>query len=124
MGVNTLNPSGAAGARDAATRAVDVLSDRATRALLDSVRRVVRMLREAWRESGRAVRLPAAPLFLLHRLAGSRQLSVTELATRTLTHQSSVSVVVSKLARRGLVTRARAADDARRLEVALTPAGR
>jgi DNA-binding MarR family transcriptional regulator len=120
MGLNTLNP--ASGTR--ASAAGDVLSDRATRAVLDAIRHVVRMLREASRQSERAVGVSAAQLFVLHRLAGTRTLSVNELAARTLTHQSSVSVVVKKLARRGLVTRVRASEDARRVEVALTPAGR
>ena len=117
MGVNTLPARGAEAARD-------VLADRATRAVLDAIRHVVRMLREASRGSERAVGISAAQLFVLHRLAGAASLSVNELAARTLTHQSSVSVVVSKLARRGLVTRHRADADARRLEIALTPAGR
>ncbi|MGZ3427687.1 MAG: MarR family transcriptional regulator, partial [Polyangia bacterium] len=44
-------------------------------------------------------------------------LSLNELAARTLTHQSSVSVVVSRLVERGLVLRRPAAADARRLEL-------
>ena len=123
MGVNT-SPPRALSSSSSSSGATEVLADRATRSVLDSVRHVVRMLREASRDSERAVGVSAAQLFVLHRLAGARALSVNELAARTLTHQSSVSVVVSKLARRGLVTRERATDDARRVEVALTPAGR
>ncbi|HVZ71455.1 MAG TPA: MarR family transcriptional regulator, partial [Polyangia bacterium] len=99
-------------------------ADGSTRAVLDGVRHLVRTLRESSREAERAVGVSAAQLFVLQRLSGGGPLSVNELAARTLTHQSSVSVVVAKLARRGLVARARAADDARRLEVTLTPAGR
>jgi DNA-binding MarR family transcriptional regulator len=40
-----------------------------------------------------------------------------------LTTQSSVSEVVSKLVKRGLVTRASAADDRRRAELRVAPAG-
>jgi DNA-binding MarR family transcriptional regulator len=101
-----------------------VLQDPSSRAVLDAIRRIVRALREASRGAERAVGVSAAQLFVLQRLIGARALSVNELAERTLTHQSSVSVVVAKLARRGLVTRARAAEDARRVEVALTAAGR
>jgi DNA-binding MarR family transcriptional regulator len=108
----------------AVTAAAEVLADRSTRSALDSIRHVVRTLREASRRSESDLGVSAAQLFVLQRLAGARALSINELAARTLTHQSSVSVVVSKLARRGLVTRARADHDARRLEVALTPAGR
>src|SRR4051812_49679467 len=82
----------------AARAATDVLTDRATREVLDAIRRVVRTLREASRHSDRVVGVSAAQLFVLQRLAGTRGLSVNELAARTLTHQSSVSVVVSKLA--------------------------
>jgi len=102
----------------------DVLADGATRAVLDAVRHIVRTLREASRHAERAVGVSAAQLFVLQRLAGARALSVNELAARTLTHQSSVSVVVTKLERRKLVRRDRAPDDARRVEVSLTPAGR
>ena len=50
--------------------------------------------------------------------------TLNELAERTLTHQSSVSVVVSKLVRAGLVARTRADGDGRRVEIKLTEAGR
>jgi DNA-binding MarR family transcriptional regulator len=40
-----------------------------------------------------------------------------------MTHQSTVSVVVRRLVRRKLVKKVRAADDARRVELTLTPAG-
>jgi DNA-binding MarR family transcriptional regulator len=102
----------------------ELLADGSTRAVLDGLRHVVRTLREASREAERTVGLSAAQLFVLHRLAGGGPLSVNDLAARTFTHQSSVSVVVAKLARRGLVARARAEGDARRLEISLTPAGR
>ena len=98
--------------------------DRSTRAVLDAVRHVVRTLREGSRKAEREVGVSAAQLFVLQRLAGSQALSVNELATRTFTHQSSVSVVVTKLVRRGLVKRTRAADDGRRVEISLTAAGR
>jgi DNA-binding MarR family transcriptional regulator len=104
--------------------AATALADPATRAVLDAIRAIVRALREASRQAEQAVGLSAAQLFVLHRLAGAPPLSLSELAARTVTHQSSVSVVVTKLARRGLVARTRAAADARRLEITLTPAGR
>jgi len=53
-----------------------------------------------------------------------RSLSVNELADRTFTHQSTVSVVVTRLVGRGLVRRTRADDDARRAELVLTASGR
>jgi DNA-binding MarR family transcriptional regulator len=107
-----------------APRKTTVLHDPATRAVLDSIRRIVRALRESSRMTERSVGLGAAQLFVLQRLAGAAPLSLNELADRTLTHQSSVSVVVSRLVGGGLVARRRAADDGRRVEITLTPAGR
>jgi DNA-binding MarR family transcriptional regulator len=101
-----------------------ILGDGSTRAVLDGIRHIVRTLREASRGAERAAGVSAAQLFVLQRLSGGGPLSVNDLAARTLTHQSSVSVVVTKLASQGLVERERAADDARRVEVRLTPAGR
>jgi DNA-binding MarR family transcriptional regulator len=101
-----------------------VLRDPATRAVLDSIRRIVRALRESSRKTERSIGLGAAQLFVLQRLAGAPPLSINELADRTLTHQSSVSVVVSRLVRGGLVARTRAVADGRRVAITLTPVGR
>lgn len=91
--------------------------------VLDSLRRIVRFLREGSRLSEKRVGLSGAQLFVLQKLDPNRPLSLTELAARTLTHQSSVSVVVSRLVERGLVQRRPAADDARRLELLPTRRG-
>ncbi len=50
--------------------------------------------------------------------------SLNALAEHTLTHQSTVSVVVARLVVRGLVGRSRSKLDGRRLRLSLTPAGR
>jgi DNA-binding MarR family transcriptional regulator len=50
--------------------------------------------------------------------------SLNELAERTFTDQSSVSVVVKRLIDRKLVARKKSAADARRIELSLTAAGR
>jgi DNA-binding MarR family transcriptional regulator len=91
--------------------------------VLDSFRRIVRLLREGSRASEEAVGLSAAQLFVLQMLDPERPLSLKEVAARTLTHQSSVSVVVSRLVERGLVQRRPASDDARRLELSPTKKG-
>jgi len=91
--------------------------------VLDSIRRIVRLLREGSRASEERVGLSAAQLFVLQKLDPERPLSLNELAERTLTHQSSVSVVVSRLVERGLVQRRPAASDARRLELLPTRRG-
>jgi DNA-binding MarR family transcriptional regulator len=110
-------PSGSSG--PAATSA-----DPATRQVLDAIRRIVRALRESSRATERSVGIGAAQLFVLQRLAAAPGLSLNELAARTFTHQSSVSVVVSRLVERGLVTRMRGGEDGRRVSIAATPAGR
>jgi len=92
-----------------------------TREILDSIRRIVRLLRVSSREAEREVGLSAAQLFVLRTLSEHKVLSVNELADRTHTHQSSVSVVVQALVDKGLITRSRASDDARRLELSLAP---
>jgi MarR family transcriptional regulator, lower aerobic nicotinate degradation pathway regulator len=91
--------------------------------VLDSIRRIVRLLREGSRASEESVGLSAAQLFVLQKLDPATPLSLTELAARTLTHQSSVSVVVSRLVERGLVQRRPAPNDARRLELLPTRRG-
>jgi DNA-binding MarR family transcriptional regulator len=94
------------------------------RVVLDAIRRIVRELRESSRAVEKQLGVSAAQLFVLRALAGERALSLKDLAERTMTHQSSVSVVVGKLTDRRLVTRARSASDRRRLELTLTPKAR
>ena len=94
-----------------------------TRAVMDSIRRIVRLLRVSARASERVVGISGAQLFVLQQLADAGPCSIGELAERTLTHQSSVSVVVSRLIERGFVSRRASEEDGRRAEVALTPAG-
>jgi len=90
---------------------------------LDSLRRIVRALREAARLSERRFGLSGAQLFVLHKLAGASPISLNELARLTHTHQSSVSTVVTRLVEQRLVRRVRSERDARMLQLTLTPAG-
>lgn len=91
---------------------------------VDSLRRIVRALHRSNRRAEQRWKLSAAQLLVLQRLAEAPTLSVNELADRTFTHQSTVSVVVTRLVKRGLVARTRADDDARRAELSLTASGR
>jgi DNA-binding MarR family transcriptional regulator len=75
-------------------------------------------------QAERATGVSGAQLFVLQQLALAPAQSLNDLARRTRTHQSSVSVVVTRLVGRGLVSRQRSAEDGRRLVLALTPAGR
>ncbi|MET0285881.1 MAG: MarR family winged helix-turn-helix transcriptional regulator [Polyangiales bacterium] len=91
--------------------------------VLDDLRRIIQVLRESSREAERTLGVSGAQLFALRALADG-ELSLNELAARTRTHQSTVSVVVKRLVAAGLVNSAAARDDARRLVLALTPRGR
>jgi DNA-binding MarR family transcriptional regulator len=88
-----------------------------------ALRRLVRYLRLADREAEASVGLSAAQAFVLRSLAAAPAHSLAELASRTLTDQSSVSTVVAKLVARGLVVRKIAATDRRRAELRLTASG-
>ena len=92
--------------------------------MLDALRRLVRALRESSRLVEKTVGISGAQLFVLQQLGEGTPLSINELARRTLTHQSSVSVVVSRLVEGGLVKRSANPEDARLLDVALTARGR
>jgi DNA-binding MarR family transcriptional regulator len=99
--------------------------ERDTRTILDATRKLVRGLRHSSLEAERRHGLSSAQLFVLSTLAESKTaLSVNELAVRTLTHQSSVSVVASKLVERGFAQKRRAEADSRRVEVLITAAGK
>jgi DNA-binding MarR family transcriptional regulator len=95
-----------------------------TREVLDALRRIVQGLRESSRDAEKRVGLSGAQLFVLHTVAESPGLSLNDLAERTRTHQSSVSAVVARLRRSGLVDRSTAAEDARRAEIRLSARGR
>ena len=61
--------------------------------IMDALRRVVRALRVSARTAERRFGISGAQLFVLERLAEASAPSVDDLAKRTLTHQSSVSLV-------------------------------
>lgn len=105
-----------------ATRAGSVQSDEATTVMI-ALRRIVRFLRLADREVEAACDLSAAQLFVLHVLVERPAASLSEIAARTLTDQSSVSTVVARLVARGLVKRTSSKTDRRRAELRITPAG-
>jgi DNA-binding MarR family transcriptional regulator len=103
--------------------------------VLDDLRRIVRALRESSRAAERRLGVSGAQLFVLRALAegaslapgaGGRfeALSLNELAARTRTHQSTVSVVVKRLVEHGMLTRTTSELDARRVQIRLTRRGR
>ena len=91
--------------------------------VFNSLRRLVHSLHNASRDTERRLGVTGAQLFVLTQLRATPSLSINALAERTMTHQSTVSVVVRRLVRRKLVRKVRATDDARRVELTLTPAG-
>lgn len=102
-----------------------------TRRILDALRRIVRDLRRTGRAAvaptlpgGTKVALGPARLFVLQQLAEHGALGVSELASRTHTDPSSVSIVVKQLVAAGLVSRSTGPIDHRRAVLALTASGR
>jgi DNA-binding MarR family transcriptional regulator len=92
-------------------------------AALDAVRRVVRALRASNHETEKSFRLSAAQLFMLSQIALQPKQSLSDVARSTLTSPSSASEVLTKLVRRGLVSRRVSATDRRRLEFSLSEDG-
>jgi DNA-binding MarR family transcriptional regulator len=99
-------------------------SDESIASLLNSLRQLVNAMYSASRDAQHSHGVTAAQLFILSHVRRSSNLSIGALAELTMTHQSTVSVVVRRLVRRKLLEKRRAADDARRVELTLTPAGR
>ncbi|MGZ3475929.1 MAG: MarR family winged helix-turn-helix transcriptional regulator [Polyangiales bacterium] len=84
----------------------------------------MRFLRLSARAAEAKAGVSTAQLFVLSQLSSAPAASIRELAERTLTDPSSVSVIVSKLEEQGLVSRAKVQGDKRRAELALTAKGR
>ena len=94
------------------------------REVLNSLRQIVRSLRVSSRAAEQRVGLSGAQLFVLQCLARQSPCSVNELAARTATDQSSVSVVVSRLVALGHVRRTTSKKDRRSVDLNLTRSGR
>lgn len=93
-------------------------------AIVNSLRRIVRAVRISSHTAEQTLGISGAQLFVLQQLAEHPAASLGDLAARTLTDQSSVSVVVSRLVEKKLVVRRTSATDRRRHELSLTAAGR
>jgi DNA-binding MarR family transcriptional regulator len=93
-------------------------------AAMNAVRTVVRALRVSSRMIESKMGISGAQLFVMQQLAEKPAHSLNELAERTATHQSSVSVVVRRLVDHGYVSRTTGDSDRRRVELALTDKGR
>jgi len=91
--------------------------------ILDSIRAIVKALRDSGRDTEQRLGITSAQLYVLQELR-EKPASINELAARTYTHQSSVSMVVARLVENRLVTRSAARNDARKVSISLTAAGR
>ncbi len=87
-------------------------------------RRILRALRLAAQETQRSTGISAAQLFVLSALADGAPASLVDLARRTMTDRSSVSVVVDRLVAGGYATRKMSPEDRRRAAVRITTSGR
>jgi DNA-binding MarR family transcriptional regulator len=99
-------------------------STRAMEDAMNAVRSIVRALRLNTREIESKIGMSLAQLFVLQVLAEKPASSLNELAARTATHQSSVSVVVRRLVDKGYVSRTRSTVDQRRIDLDVTMNGR
>src|SRR5436309_14700410 len=91
---------------------------------MNAVRSIVRALRINTRAIELKMGISLAQLFVLQQLAERPASSLNELAERTATHQSSVSVVVRRLVERGYVSRTSSSSDKPRIENDVTATGR
>ncbi|MFN8574721.1 MAG: MarR family transcriptional regulator [Gemmatimonadaceae bacterium] len=91
---------------------------------LHALRTVIGALSQSARKVEQRTGVTNAQLFLLHQLNAEGPLTVSELADRVRTTQSTVSIVVARLVRAKLVAKTRSAADARRAVVTLSSVGR
>jgi len=82
-----------------------------------------RLVEGAWSQRLAEQGLTHAGLLAIHELHPGTALPVQELAARTQVTPQTMTRTLDRLERDGLVTRDRAADDRRRVEVRLTPVG-
>ena len=108
---------------NAGRKATATKSSGAPGRIMDALRRAVRTLRQANQTARRELGVSAAQLFVLRQIAELPGLSLSDLAARTHTAQSSVSEVVSRLVAGGLILRSVSTVDKRRVRLALTPVG-
>jgi len=92
--------------------------------VVDAIRAIIQSLRISGRAVEQQLGISSAQLYILQELAERPAQSINDLAYNTFTHQSSVSMVVSRLVDHDLVRRSHSRGDARRVSISLTPAGR
>jgi DNA-binding MarR family transcriptional regulator len=91
---------------------------------LQNVRALVERLSKSAQGVETRTGVTNAQLFLLQQIRTGRHLTVNDLAARAMTTQSTVSIVLSRLERKGLVKRSRSPVDRRSVVLQLTAAGK
>lgn len=99
------------------------LRRRETVRIVQALRRVVKALEIYSQEVRRAFGVTGPQLWALKTLERDGRITAGQLASALAVHQSSGSILVSRLEKEGLVRRVRAAGDRRRVYVALTSRG-
>jgi DNA-binding MarR family transcriptional regulator len=107
-----------------ATHGIHVTDRKSVAASVDSIRRVLRALRIAARDTLVTTGMSAAQLFVLGTLVDGEEASLSDLAERTMTDRTSVTAVVDRLVQAGLVTKGTSEQDRRRAAIRITPKGR
>jgi DNA-binding MarR family transcriptional regulator len=92
--------------------------------VVNSLRRITQSIRLSSSVVQDTLGITGAQLFVLQQIAESPGASLRQLAEHTLTDQSSVSVVVSRLVTAGHVARRVSPHDGRRIELTLNESGR
>lgn len=108
--------------RPAGTRARQDTAEVASK-VVNGLRRVVRAIELYSREVLKSFGLTGPQLWALKTLARHGPMATTHLAQALAVQPSTLSVLVDRLERRGLVRRIRQREDRRFVEVALTPKG-
>ncbi|HET7631837.1 MAG TPA: MarR family transcriptional regulator [Gemmatimonadaceae bacterium] len=106
-----------------AAASMDATERQQVTAAMNAIRSIVRALRVSSRMVEGRMGISGAQLFVMQQLAERPARSLNELADRTATHQSSVSVVVRRLVEHGYVARTTSRVDRRRVELTLTARG-
>lgn len=95
-----------------------------TTAIVQGLRRIVKALQTYSQEVRSGYGLTGPQLWAMKTLQRNGRMPVGQLADALVVNQSSVSTLVDRLVRRGLVRRIRGQTDRRFVEIALTPRGR
>jgi DNA-binding MarR family transcriptional regulator len=115
--------------REHSQRAVAVRSNRAdkraaTAGIVQGLRRIVKALHTYSRDVQREFGLTGPQLWAMKTLARTGPMTTGCLAEALVVHQSSLSILLNRLERRGLVRRSRDPDDRRVVVLDLTDKGR